>query len=376
MKVCLIIFIAFAFLPLDVLFGDFQFSLEEYLIDDEPYPECLKEGKDGNIYISDKQTYLIRIFSASGNYINSFGGKGEGPGKFMRWFGVYDIDKKGEICQVDFITGNRRITLFTPEGRLIESSSIKDPKKTGAMAIYSRNKGDYIVFLTGSRFIEQHGSLFYLGITNSFSILDKKGTVKETLHEDKFFTSFSDNARGGWPNIPYQNIILSAYNHSRDILALQKIADDRVTIINLKNKKTIRIANGFKISPLTKQDIDEWIEEEKSANPVYKALLSYYKKFREDGIGFNPNKPIVDRLFFNPKGELFISYHDKKKNKYTVNKFSTDNKWLEMKVLGRIPAFIGKDRIYYLVYNEEEDLYTVQVKTSDEFFKGGAPKTK
>jgi hypothetical protein len=361
---------------MDVLCVDFRFSLDNYLIDDEPYPECLKEGKDGNIYIADKQTYFIRVFSASGNYINSFGGKGEGPGKFMRWFGVFDIDANGEICQVDFINGNRRITLFSPEGKLIESFSIKDPKKTGAMAIFSRNNGDFIVCLTGSVIIEKHGSLFYMGITNSFSIIDRKGKLKETLHEDKIFVSFSDKANGGWPNIPHQNIILSSYSPSRDTLALQKLAEDQVTLIDLKNKKTIRISNGFKLSPLTKQDIDDWIEEERSANPMYKALLPYYKKFRENGIGFNPNKPIVDRLFFNPGGELFISYYDKKKKKYTINKFSNDNKRLEMKILDRIPTYIGKDRIYYMIYDEEDDLYTVEVKTNDEFFKGEEPPKK
>jgi hypothetical protein len=52
-----------------------------------------------------------------------------------------------------------------------------------------------------------------------------------------------------------------------------------------------------------------------------------------------------------------------------VQKFSPDNKQLEMKELDRIPAFIGKDRVYYMVYNEEEETYTVEVKNRDVFFK-------
>jgi len=375
----LMIFFIVVFLPMGILSGDFQFSLENYLLDDDPYSECLKEGKNGNIYVSDKQTYFIRVFSPAGKYLYSFGGKGDGPGKFMRWFGNYDIGPGGEIGQVDFINGNRRITRFTSEGRLIESVSIKDPMKTGGMAIFSRNDGDFIVLLTGSMIMEKHRNLFYLGGSNSFSILDRKGMLKETLHEDKTFYSFSDNANGRWPNIPYQNMILSAYSPSRDTLALQKMADDQVTIINLKTRKTLRISNGFKLSPLTKQDIDTWIEDQKSENPHYNYndLIPYFKKFRANGIGFNPNKPIVDRIFFNAEGELFISYNDKKKKKYTVNKLSSDNKHIGMKVLDRIPAFIGKERVYYLIYHEEEETYTVEVKTSDNFFKkNAAPRKK
>ncbi len=374
----LLIFFIVAFLPMGILRGDFQFSLENYLMDDDPYPECLKEGKNGNIYVSDRQSYFIRVFSPEGKYLYSFGGKGEGPGKFKSWFGNYDIGPGGEIGQVDFINGNRRITLFTPEGKLIESVSIKDPMKTGGMYIFIRNDGNFIVLLTGSVIMEKHGSLFYLGASNSFSIVDRKGILKETLHEDKTFYSFSDRPNERWPSIPYHNLILSAYSPSRDTLAFQKMADDRVTIIDLRNKKTLRIPNGFKLSPLTKQDIDIWVEDQKSENPHYNYndLIPYFKKFRANGIGFNPYKPIIDRIFFNTEGELFISYYDKKKKKYTINKFSSDNKQLGMKVLDRIPAFIGKERVYYLIYHDEEETHTVEVKTSDDFFKNNAAQKK
>lgn len=364
----LFIFIILGFLPGGVVAGDVRFSLGEYILDDEPNPGCLKEGKDGKIYISDKLTYLIRVFSAEGKYLYSMGGKGEGPGQFKRWIGAYDIDSRGQICQVDFANGNGRITRFSPDGKVIDSFRIDAQKKNWGMSIFCRNNDDFLIDLGGSPIIEHHNQLFYMGGTGLFCILDGKGLWKETIHEDRFFYDFSSEAQDLWPHIPYLNYMVSAYSPKRDTLAFQKTSDDQVTIIDLKTKKKLRIPNGFKSMPLTEQDIDSWIEDEKSANPMFNVLLPYYNKFRKYGIDFIANKPIVDRLFFNAQGELFISQFDKAKKKYTVNKFSSDNQYLQMKVLDKIPAFIGKDQLYYMIYDEDSDIYTVEVKTQDDFF--------
>lgn len=350
--------------------GNLQFSLGEYILDDEPNPGCLKEGKDDKIYISDKLTYLIRVFSSKGKYLYSMGGKGEGPGQFKRWIGAYDIDYNGEICQIDFANGNGRITRFSPEGKIIESFRIVAQKKNWGMSIFCRSNGDLLVDLGGSPIIERHNKLFYMGGTSSFCILDKKGVWKETIHEDKFFYDFSSETQDLWPHIPYLNYMVSAYNPTRDTLAFQKTTADQVTIVDLKTKKKLCIPNGFKSTSLTKQDIDLWLQVEKKINPLFNILQPYYNKFRRYGIDFITNKPIVDRIFFNTQGELFISQFDKTKGKHKVHKFSIDNKFLQMKMLDRIPVFIGKDRVYYMIYNENEETYTVEVKKHDDFFKG------
>ncbi|MGE5340938.1 MAG: 6-bladed beta-propeller [Candidatus Omnitrophota bacterium] len=363
-----IIFIICLYIAIGQAYADIRFSLGEYLVDDEPYSECFKEGKNGNIYISDKQTHFIRVFSPEGKYLYSLGGKGEGPGEFKRWRGAYDIDLKGEICQIDFVNGNRRITRFLPDGKLIESFPVKDPKIAGATAIFKRPNGDYIVNFWGGMILEHHSSLNYMGTTDSISILDGKGGLKEMVHETKTFHSFSGNANGSWIEIPYLDMMVSAYSPTRDTLAFQRKTDDHVTILDLRRKKTIRIPNGFKISPLTKQDIDCWIEERKTLSSVFNVQLKDYQKFRSNGTNFITNKAIVDRLFFNNAGELFISHYNKIKKKYIVNKFSTGNKHLETKSLDKIPAYIGKSRIYYMIYNENDETYTIEVKSQDRFF--------
>ncbi len=346
----------------------FRFSLEDYLVDDEPYPECFKEGKNGKIYISDKKSSTIKMFSPEGKFITAIGGKGEGPGQFKYWMGAFAISINGDISQVDFANGNGRITRFSHEGKLLESFPIKVKNRNGGSAIYCRPNGDYIVALVGNTITEKHNSLIYIGGSSSFRLISADGTPREIFHEANVFYDFSTDSHGPWPHIPYMNYIVSAYSQTMDILAFQQIAENRVTLFNLKTKKKTIISNGFKSKTISDEDIDLWLEEEKADNPLFKTFLPYYNKFRKYGRDFFPNKPIVDRLFFNYRGDLYITFYDKKIKQYLVNKLNVKTWALTSLKVDRIPAFIGKDNVFFLIYNEEEESYTVEVKQHDGFF--------
>ncbi len=344
------------------IFGDIKISLGEYLLDDDPYRECLKVGKDGNIYIADKQNYFIRVFSKNGKYLYSLGGKGEGPGLFKRWHGVYDIDEKGDIFQVDFFNGNKRITQFSPGGKVIRSFPLKKTGNNGGIAIFALKSGNFVVGLTDGLIIDKKGRLYFMGVKMAFSIVDSKGNVKEKLSEDTLFRSFSDETQRGWPNIPYPIYFCSSYYPLENKLIFQKNDSDTLNILDLKTRKITRIANGFLKKPVDDSDLNAWIEEQKEINPSFKLFEPFYKKFLEHGKEYELYKPIVDRIFFNPEGEFFVASFDKKEKKYHVKKFSHQNKFINGVELETIPSYIAKDKLYYLVYNEEEDHYWLEIK--------------
>ncbi|MDR3411499.1 MAG: SMP-30/gluconolactonase/LRE family protein [Formivibrio sp.] len=79
-------------------------------------PEGVAVDKDGNLYVADMLNARIEIFDADGNFIRTFGKRGDGPGYFAMPKGVA-IDCDGHIWVTDSM--QNRIQMYSPEGRLL-----------------------------------------------------------------------------------------------------------------------------------------------------------------------------------------------------------------------------------------------------------------
>ena len=96
---------------------------------------------EGNIYFASSRTTenCIHKFDRNGNYINSFGRKGQGPGEvqFILYFGV---DNQDNII----ISGNRnkKIVIFSKEGKFVDETRF--PLNT--IAIFPLGNGNYFYY--------------------------------------------------------------------------------------------------------------------------------------------------------------------------------------------------------------------------------------
>ncbi len=68
---------------------------------------------DGNVYVLDGLAPAVRVFDSDGRYVCSLGGRGAGPGEFMRPNGLI-ITEDGRLWVRD--TGNRRYEVFESDG--------------------------------------------------------------------------------------------------------------------------------------------------------------------------------------------------------------------------------------------------------------------
>jgi len=93
---------------------------------------------EGNIYVfySNKEGNLIFKFDSRGNYLTSFGTKGQGPGE-MQWIIWTGCDSHDNIIVSD--NGNRKILIFANDGSLIEE--IRYPAKVGLL--YPLENGNF-----------------------------------------------------------------------------------------------------------------------------------------------------------------------------------------------------------------------------------------
>jgi hypothetical protein len=76
-------------------------------------------ARDGTVYVSQPQEKVIKVYSAAGRYLRSFGREGAGPGEFDR---PSTLGWRGDTLWVAD-PAQTRISLFRPDGRFIRSIS-------------------------------------------------------------------------------------------------------------------------------------------------------------------------------------------------------------------------------------------------------------
>ena len=86
-----------------------------------------------NIYISESQDQVIKVFGSNGKYIKTIGAKGSGPGEFQMILSL-DVTKDGKLLVTDHSA--RRTSFFDSSGKFLTS--------------FQWRKGYYIFILTKS----------------------------------------------------------------------------------------------------------------------------------------------------------------------------------------------------------------------------------
>jgi len=111
------------FMILIILSTSFLFSNDIFTIGSEQnegelfYPQIIKEGPDGNIYISDSKDSFIKVYSPSGKYLYRIGGKGEGPGQMKR-MGAFGFDEDKKLLYFsEYFGGHSWITYMKLDGK-------------------------------------------------------------------------------------------------------------------------------------------------------------------------------------------------------------------------------------------------------------------
>jgi len=114
--------------PKEPMYGEEVFSLEEELSVGEPegkeeyvfYRILMDVDENGNMYILDAAASNIRVFDQEGNYKQTIGRKGQGPGEMLSPRSI-QLNPQNEIMIYDF--GNRRFSFYSLDGEFIRQNS-------------------------------------------------------------------------------------------------------------------------------------------------------------------------------------------------------------------------------------------------------------
>ena len=79
----------------------------------------MKQRPDGSLMLANRSSEEVRVFSAMGEFLGSFGGEGDGPGEFR---GLSVIENAGDTLLA--MDSNGRVTLVAPDLAVVRTISI------------------------------------------------------------------------------------------------------------------------------------------------------------------------------------------------------------------------------------------------------------
>ena len=170
---------------------------DEYLA----LPAAFAFAPDGRLYLVDANTSRVHVWGQGGNYLKSFGKKGEGPGEYTVPMAIdiaagnlWILDSRGVMTRLDM------------DGNYLSSSRMVKPRLRVMAAIDSDN------FLITARYQETPTVIY-----NHIELVDPSGEIKQTMQkwQNESFTT---------PREDYDKAMVKAFPPACEI---QRGADGR-----------------------------------------------------------------------------------------------------------------------------------------------------
>jgi len=273
---------------------------------------------EGNIYIASSRTteYCIHKFDSNGNYINSFGRRGQGPGEiqFILYFGV---DNQDNII----ISGNRnkKIVVFSKEGKFVDETRF--PLNTFSM--FPLENGNYFFYMSRPK--------------------KKEITVN---YQPLVFSLY---------NSEFEEIIeLDRYNNPNPLLKGFRGVNINPIFIWKISESNIYIGNEFRDYEILKYDFDGNLQQKIKKNYENVELKVWFPKYWTPFCSFFPDD----------EGRLYVMTFEEGDNsgEYIYDIFNSDGIFICRKSLNiyswgelEVCAKAKRERLYCL--QEEESGY-------------------
>lgn len=276
---------------------------------DEIYaPVQVEEGPDGNIYIYDRRTAFISVFSANGKLLRKMGGKGQGPGEIQRADGVYfnfTYDKK-MLYFSEFFGGHRWITFMELSGKFHKVIKLKMIKNYAISTSMPLKDGSFLAQTAFPCETGKKGDYFLYRCTTAIVIIDKEGElINEILRTNDVerISLRSDGADLGIPFVPvFQWVLLEEKS-----IVFTDGQSKVLKIYDLNGKKTGEIKTPLpEPQKVTDQDLEKWKKNlvenfrDKAWFARFGGVIKKYKKSIYD------RKPNISHLSLTPDNHLLI----------------------------------------------------------------------
>jgi hypothetical protein len=283
-------------------------------------PSAVDVDSHGNIFVVDLKLNCVKKFSPDGEYISTFGGKGEGPGEFVMPLPMV-VDREDNVIVWDY--GNRRFTIFDDEGHLVRAMSFQ-PTVTriectpGGFLLVETEEGDFSSYAIKTKVkLTRYSKDFTKPVVVDSAYVEKwkrvsKGDANWTVTYAYYPTLF-------WAAGADDEIIIG---NSREYKI--RILSSDLKQLHVIEKKADRVE-------VTKEEADQYYVSFEKGNELFKNIL-------RDEVKLPKYKPYFDGIFVGG-GYILVMLNESAGDEVLYDVFGPDGSY-EASV--RLPSLGGK----------------------------------
>jgi len=329
--------------PDESFFGELVFDLEEDLVigneEENNYMFYrvydINVDSQGNIYVLDAGNHRMQKFDKNGDYLQTIGRKGQGPGEFTSPFDIV-LDSQSNI----YVSGMRKIQMFNFKGEFIKSFVVP-------------------IYLLGYT-VNLEGNIVASGFISSKKgqnfgvvIIDSTGKIIKNISE---FAGMSTVVRGD-----------SAFSLTHDyspVLNFSPVFKKGVVYGYSPEYKLILLDQNGNNYLIVKKD-EPFLsisqkEKDKIINDAIEDTAQEGRKWPRDVVeeaaNFPKHRPFFDRILSDDKGRIYVRkiksvFEKNKQRKFDI--FSQDGYYLYTTELPFTPRII-QNGFFYDIYSSEE----------------------
>ncbi len=329
--------------PAEPVYGEMFIELEEELSigreDDENYlfygPRKIDVDEQGNIYILERGNFRIQKFNRDGQYLQTIGKKGQGPGEFERPY-TFFLDRNGDI----YVSDRRKIHYFKNDGEFVRTTGLSDLVTN----LYVASDGN--IFGLVSRFQENENNRCVVK-------MDSQGKLVKYLAQFSDIKPVRRKSEGTSMAFSlsheYTPALYLTYS-TNDKLLYGHSSDYSLYLINLEGDVELKITKEEALHPISQREKDKIFEG-------FSALREQWPKgVVEEATHFPSYRPFFSRLLIDDKERIYvrkISSVLEEREHVEFDVFSRDGYYLYKINLPFSPELIHKGCLYDLFSSEE-----------------------
>lgn len=276
---------------------------------------------EGNIYVTDQDRRTVRKYDSDGNFLQSIGRPGQGPGEFQDMSEVR-FDGEGNIYLNDF--KNRRISFLTKKGNYLEGISV--PIFFERVVMNSR--GFYIAMSADNVELgkDKKWDYFYGLFDENFNLIEEflrlpQEANAKNKNADSIAQILADSLSQEAFQ-PYVNYVLD----KNDLIYFGYPEDFEIKVYSSEGKLTKIIQRDFEPVEISKRH-KEYFEHSQSELFMAKIPANEEKRVFEL-VEYPKYKPVYERFILMENGWIFVVVDSVQDGSALVDIFSKDGEYL------------------------------------------------